>query len=129
MTACGFWVVAALSSQTKGLPYTRSRRIGNSWRMACASKPEPSERSSPRWGGRCGASSDVVDVGNAGADVRVEPRGSSVVGDVAAGAGRTAAGGVGPAGEVDDEVGDDVRPRGRARTASGAVGSAIGESL
>ena len=30
MTACGFCVVAALSSQTSGLPWTRSRRIGKS---------------------------------------------------------------------------------------------------
>ena len=39
MTARGFCVVAALSSQTSGRPCTRSARIGKSRRMACTSKP------------------------------------------------------------------------------------------
>ncbi len=39
MTACGFCVVAALSSQTSGRPLTRSRRIGKSRRTASASNP------------------------------------------------------------------------------------------
>jgi hypothetical protein len=33
MTAFGFWVVAALSSQISGRPLTRSCRMGKSWRI------------------------------------------------------------------------------------------------
>src|SRR5208337_2796351 len=33
MTAFGFWVVAALSSQISGRPLTRSWRMGKSWRI------------------------------------------------------------------------------------------------
>jgi hypothetical protein len=35
----GLWVVAALSSQTSGLPLMRSARMGKSRRTACTSKP------------------------------------------------------------------------------------------
>ena len=38
MTLCGFCVVAALSSQMMGLPWTRSCKIGKSRRMAWTSK-------------------------------------------------------------------------------------------
>lgn len=38
MTDCGFCVVAALSSQTSGRPWTSSCRIGKSRRMALTSK-------------------------------------------------------------------------------------------
>src|ERR1035438_2559964 len=38
MTLWGFWVVAALSSQTSGRPFTISRRIGKSRRTASTSK-------------------------------------------------------------------------------------------
>src|ERR1700722_3281254 len=37
MTTCGFCVVAALSSQTSGRPFTRSRKIGKSFLMVFGS--------------------------------------------------------------------------------------------
>ncbi len=54
MTLCGFCVVAALSSQMRGLPLTRSWRIGKSRRMEAASNgsavPRFSDESSLRAG-------------------------------------------------------------------------------
>ena len=41
MTGRGFCVVAALSSQTRRLPWTRSSRIGKSLRTAFGSKAVP----------------------------------------------------------------------------------------
>ena len=45
MTACGFWVVAALSIQMSGFPCTFCLRIGKSFRMTCGFSPPPSSAS------------------------------------------------------------------------------------
>jgi len=39
MTAWGFWVVAALSSQMRGFPLTRWFKAGKSRRIASTSRP------------------------------------------------------------------------------------------
>src|SRR6267142_2972456 len=62
MTASGFWVVAALSSQTSGRPFTCSRRIGKSRLMTCGSK---SRFPRPMFGTSSGLNSNEWSCGSA----------------------------------------------------------------
>ena len=68
MTAFGFWVVAALSSQTSGLPWTRSERMGKSRRTARGSKGRMAK---PRSGMR---RSEVTEPGGSSSDSMVKGR-------------------------------------------------------
>ncbi len=116
MTACGFCVVAALSSQISGRPLTRSRRIGKSRRIVSTSKigrtsgaeaPETRQVSSAReLGGRRRGPMPVRK-----AAIRRSRSGPSLVGTSARDAASTAAG---VPGRASPPTGSRRRPAGGA---------------